>query len=696
MQLPSSTAPADPTLAAFFPLGGATPSAAGAPAAEGAGAFAQLFPDLAPTTPATGKNPAALADPVLAGIFSTVAATGSSGPVPTPCPMPSASLDHDFFPATVPTGAPASDDSAASALTTASATPSALVVSGLPASAANAGPSTLGGMPTPQPGKTRFSSGPQPAISGSDAALAATPGSTPVAGGVPTAGGQPCRAGDGAARRPVLSAANSATSSAGAPTADVAAVANAQLPVPPANTGVPPPPSDTDGASTTAAAVGPTVFARGTRPSTTIAARGARPDSSGPSKNSGRASAAVAASAANSGSNALADAGVAAVGSLPTLPIDDRTASTGTAADGSPVAGVCAHPIFAGEMSARYLAPTAPVALSAPPAAAANGQGDGTPVASASSTAAHEELSAVADAAAQLVPPVRSESATPTAGAFPEIALSSASQMSTADHPETGLGGRGEKFAAAVGKFAAGKTSPTFSSDKTFLSTLDKRVASTDAGLGIDVAKPSGAMPAATFFDHPATTAVLAHASVSAVAAAPVESPLPTAALSAGDSAGAAHRAVEAVLTAADRFSTGDRHAVNLQFSVGGADLTVRVELRADEVRTVFHTDSPELRAALNHEWQAVNAGTSSDRSVRLASPVFSTSDASHLSSFSGDSAPRQRDAGGGRAAAEEIFSTVGSRSRVAPIGSAATSPAAALPPAFASAGTALHLHTLA
>ncbi|MBI5766919.1 MAG: hypothetical protein HZA93_03940 [Verrucomicrobia bacterium] len=153
-----------------------------------------------------------------------------------------------------------------------------------------------------------------------------------------------------------------------------------------------------------------------------------------------------------------------------------------------------------------------------------------------------------------------------------------------------------------------------------------------------------------------------------------------------------AHRAVEAVLTAVERFGAAERHAVNLQFSVGGADLAVRVELRADEVRATFRTDSPELRAALAHEWQAV-AGDAGDRPFRLAPAVITSNqtDGAALSAFVGDGSPRQRD-GQARRTANEVFASIASRSRgfashaaaeiAAPLARAALLP------------TSLHLHT--
>lgn len=74
--------------------------------------------------------------------------------------------------------------------------------------------------------------------------------------------------------------------------------------------------------------------------------------------------------------------------------------------------------------------------------------------------------------------------------------------------------------------------------------------------------------------------------------------------------------------------------SVQLRLKFGGEDLSVRVELRGGAVHTDFRTDSPELRAALNREWQAV-ASQSSESLRRFVEPVFSPS-----SSHGGDSSP--------------------------------------------------------
>jgi len=153
---------------------------------------------------------------------------------------------------------------------------------------------------------------------------------------------------------------------------------------------------------------------------------------------------------------------------------------------------------------------------------------------------------------------------------------------------------------------------------------------------------------------------------------------------------------VDAVMTAVERYSAGDRHSVQLQFSVGGADLSVRVELRGDEVRTTFRTDSPELRNALAHEWQAASRGTTEDRDVRMAPPVFSAGNNSNFSSSSGDHSSRQRDAQARRGEADELFSAVAARSRATPAFSSALDDLGTTAARATAPGTALHLSTLA
>jgi hypothetical protein len=225
---------------------------------------------------------------------------------------------------------------------------------------------------------------------------------------------------------------------------------------------------------------------------------------------------------------------------------------------------------------------------------------------------------------------------------------------------------------------------------RNFVSTSDKQFTSRLGELGTGVAKPADAMPSAPTLPRPSHAAfesasLLVDRAEAWDLAAP-QAPVETAVTA--DGVNTAQRAVEAVLTAVHRFSTSDRHAVNLQFSVGGADLSVRVELRADEVRATFHTDSAELRTALSQEWRAA-AANDGERSLRLAPPVFSGNDTAGSAAFSGDQASQQRHPSSARQA-DEMFSFSTSRT-----GASAAQSAAPISPRLP-LSTALHLHTLA
>jgi hypothetical protein len=109
------------------------------------------------------------------------------------------------------------------------------------------------------------------------------------------------------------------------------------------------------------------------------------------------------------------------------------------------------------------------------------------------------------------------------------------------------------------------------------------------------------------------------------------------------DAISSAHEAVEVVLHAVEHVASREQKSVQLKFSVGEAELSVRVELHANEVRTTFRTESPELRAALAQEWNQVSNATTADRSVRVAPAVFDGGDHSGSNASTGDNASRQR-----------------------------------------------------
>jgi hypothetical protein len=143
--------------------------------------------------------------------------------------------------------------------------------------------------------------------------------------------------------------------------------------------------------------------------------------------------------------------------------------------------------------------------------------------------------------------------------------------------------------------------------------------------------------------------------------------------------------------------STRDQKIVNLEFAVGDADLKVRVELHADEVRTTFHTDSPELREALSQEWQSVSLASShSDRPVRLAPAVFTGSDSSSSNAFAGDTSSRQHEQNANRQPFESPLASVAHASSLRSMNTTAATETTAARPAHAVSATSLHLHTFA
>jgi hypothetical protein len=157
-----------------------------------------------------------------------------------------------------------------------------------------------------------------------------------------------------------------------------------------------------------------------------------------------------------------------------------------------------------------------------------------------------------------------------------------------------------------------------------------------------------------------------------------------------------AERAVATVSNLVDTQFTASMQksgSVQLRMKFGGEDLSVRVELRGGAVHTDFRTDSPELRAALNREWQVV-AGQSSDSLRGFVDPIFSPS------SSGGDGfSPRQQAAqqdlsqqSRNPRAREEQSSPFSRRSLVGDIFS--PQPAAPRAPAYVS--TSLRLSVLA
>lgn len=181
---------------------------------------------------------------------------------------------------------------------------------------------------------------------------------------------------------------------------------------------------------------------------------------------------------------------------------------------------------------------------------------------------------------------------------------------------------------------------------KTFLNAREQELTPRSETLGIAVAILPATMPPA-LAAAPEAHPTFEYAGAWPVATAPEAAVATTpAGLTSGeiDAPRAAHRAVESVLSTVDRLADAPRRSVELDFSVGEVELAVRVELRGEEVRTTFRTDSPELRAALSQEWQSAAASHQGERAVRFAAPVIAGSDQPPAqSSFGGDPAFSQQ-----------------------------------------------------
>ncbi len=254
-----------------------------------------------------------------------------------------------------------------------------------------------------------------------------------------------------------------------------------------------------------------------------------------------------------------------------------------------------------------------------------------------------------------------------------------------------------EKFAAARSEIFTAPVSTPSLSNKNFLTTEDDEVRQASPSIGITVAESSVTMTAAPTLHLAATTpaAVLDVNVVNVPAAHPASIPSAPAATPAEITA-AAHKAVDAVLASTERLASATQSSVNLKFSVGGADLDVRVEVRAGAVHATFRTDSPELRTALAQEWQSTTSQPA-DHTLRLAPPVFAAGDRSGTGAgtgFSGEQSSQQARDQNARSPAE--FSLPGSaRGRFTTASSTGTSGVSALPARSAPA-TTLHLHAFA
>lgn len=257
---------------------------------------------------------------------------------------------------------------------------------------------------------------------------------------------------------------------------------------------------------------------------------------------------------------------------------------------------------------------------------------------------------------------------------------------------------RWENSAAAPGHIALDAVEDGNPLEKSFVSNDGKKVTRHREGDGIEAAKSLPVMPTSTLASPSAQPAVTASSALITGTEGLAERVEPQNMLAlALDDVRTAHEAVEVVLRTADRLASLTHKSVKLEFAVAGERLDVRVELRANEVLTTFHTESAELRAALAQEWQGVAASTGhGERTLRLLPADFGSAgnDTSHASS--GDAQSRQREAAQQQQLVTEnapYLARAGNGSRG---GSRTVSVAPVADVSFAAPGTALHLHTLA
>jgi hypothetical protein len=242
-------------------------------------------------------------------------------------------------------------------------------------------------------------------------------------------------------------------------------------------------------------------------------------------------------------------------------------------------------------------------------------------------------------------------------------------------------------FADLESEPASAREKPATTFERKILTGADNQVTSREEERGINVAKAAASMnqPAsshqfASLLSKPAAT----H-EVSTPGSFPTQNPPATQ----GAALSGSHQAVSAAVEAGERLKSGQR-AVDLQFSFGSDDLSVRVELHEGRVRATFRTDSAELRGALAHEWQVLNS-SSADRAKRFADPVFA---ANSSSSAAGDHSEKRGARDQNLPASAERFEISNSRSGVAPAAARTVAPATL--PQTAVPLTARRLHTFA
>jgi hypothetical protein len=196
----------------------------------------------------------------------------------------------------------------------------------------------------------------------------------------------------------------------------------------------------------------------------------------------------------------------------------------------------------------------------------------------------------------------------------------------------------GEKIAAAFREFQNGQGNEGEHGQKKSLLAGEMMVKPQAMSLGTNTAQVDAPMAASA----QSTRSLIAEPEAMTPAAVPLTfDSLVEEAAQGVEQTHSARKAVDVAMSLLDQAGKGTQRGVNLQFSVSGMEVAVRVEMRDDQVHTTFRTDSPELRAALAQEWQTVVSTQAGDRSQKLADPVFTSN--ANPGSTSGDSGASQQ-----------------------------------------------------
>lgn len=299
-----------------------------------------------------------------------------------------------------------------------------------------------------------------------------------------------------------------------------------------------------------------------------------------------------------------------------------------------------------------------------PPAAAALTVAGPVPPPAESTPAEDAAASPASGPAAESLAGIAGRAEPPSAAVRPPVAVSAATSSPSPD-------ALAEKFAASPANAEGPSISSRAVEVKKILSAPAKQLAGHEPGLGIAIAMAGATMSTPMPSSHPPAIAPVP-GMLPAAMELPAPPPSGSAPLPGVDLPGQAQRAVDAVLTAAERLGASNRSTVQLQFALSGAELSVRVELRAGAVHATFHTDSGDLRSALAAAWQS----TASDapRAGRLTEAVFATGPAADRPEAN-DGSRAQSDSGH-RPAPEAWVRPVSSRFR-------ARAPAESAAPAF-------------